>query len=61
MSAKTHPHSDHANPDKPKRSGLDVVWVQCEGYRCMAYLDAKGQWVSFPTRKVLDDVVRVIK
>jgi hypothetical protein len=60
MSAKAH---SEPNPENGKRmrTGLDVVWVQCEGYRCMAYLDAKGKWVSFPNRKVLTDVVRVIK
>jgi hypothetical protein len=62
MSAKAHPHSDPDNDEgKPKQSGLDVVWVQCEGYRCMAYLDAKGQWVSFPNRRPLNNVVHVIK
>jgi hypothetical protein len=61
MSAKAHSKPDTENSGKPMRSGPDVVWVQCEGYRCMAYIDAKGKWISFPNRKVLTDVVRVIK
>ena len=61
MSAKAHPKPAGDNAGKPMRAGLELVWVQCEGYRCMAYLDPKGNWVSFSTRKVLTDVVRVIK
>jgi hypothetical protein len=61
MSAKAHSKPDTENDAKPMRAGLDLVWVQCDGYRCMAYLDAKGKWLSFPARKVLNDVVRVIK
>jgi hypothetical protein len=61
MSAKAHSKTDTENTGKPLRAGLDLVWVQCEGYRCMAYHDAKGKWVSFSTRKVLTDVVGVIK
>jgi hypothetical protein len=61
MSAKAHSEPGKDNAGKPMRAGPDLVWVQCEGYRCMAYLDVKGKWVSFPTRKVLTDFVRVIK
>jgi hypothetical protein len=61
MSAKVDSEPDAAQDGKPMRAGPDLVWVQCEGYRCMAYLDVKGKWVSFPARKVLTDFVRVIK
>ena len=38
----------------------DLVWVQCKGYRCLAYLDATGQWINFYTGKKLTDFVKVI-
>jgi hypothetical protein len=36
------------------------VWVQCEGYRCMAVLNYKGEWRSYPSHKPLDGVLRVL-
>jgi hypothetical protein len=38
----------------------DLVWVQCKGYRCMAYLDASGKWINFYTGEKLTDFVKVI-
>ena len=37
-----------------------LVWVQCKGYRCLAYADATGKWINFYTGKVLNDFVDVI-
>ena len=37
-----------------------LVWVQCKGYRCLAYADATGRWVNFYTGKALTDFVDVI-
>jgi hypothetical protein len=37
-----------------------LVWVQCKGYRCLAYLDATGKWINFYTGKKLADFVKVI-
>ena len=50
-------------PSAPQPDLLDVklVWVQCNGYRCMAYCDARGRWVNFYTGKVLTDFVEVIE
>ena len=36
------------------------VWVQCEGYRCLAVLDHKGRWKAYATHKELSGVVKVI-
>jgi hypothetical protein len=39
----------------------DLVWVQCKGYRCLAYLDATGKWINFYTGKKLTDFVKIIR
>ncbi len=38
----------------------ELVWVQCKGYRCLAYRDAAGKWVNFYTDRKLTNFVRVI-
>ena len=38
----------------------DLVWIQCKGYRRMAYLDATGKWINFYTGKKLTAFVKVI-
>jgi len=47
------------NSRKSSVTGIDLVWVQCKGYRCMAYSDATGRWINFYTGKVLADVVEL--
>jgi hypothetical protein len=41
-------------------TGLVLVWVQCKGYRCLAYSDANGKWINFYTGKKLTDFVKII-
>ena len=36
-----------------------AVWVQCEGYRTMAYRDAKGVWRNLGNGKELKGILRV--
>ena len=51
------------NLDRPAnlvQTGLILAWVQCKGYRCMAYADATGQWINFYTGKRITDFVKVI-
>jgi hypothetical protein len=36
------------------------VQVQCDGYKCMAFLDREGRWVSFFSREFLTRVLGVI-
>ncbi len=43
-------HTDHK----------DLVWIQCQEHRCMAYIDATGKWINFYTGKELKDFVNVI-
>jgi hypothetical protein len=38
----------------------DLVWVQCKGYRCLAYRDATGKWINFYTGKELTGFFKVI-
>jgi len=38
----------------------ELVWVQCKGYRCLAYSDATGKWINFYTGEKLTDWVKVI-
>ena len=39
----------------------DLVWIQCKGYRCMAYQNAAGKWINFYTGQELKGSVQVIK
>lgn len=36
------------------------VWVQCEGFRCLAYRDRRGDWRTFARDEKLPRVVRVL-
>jgi len=45
----------------PIKIGIHLVWVQCRGYRCLAYVDATGKWINFYTGKKLADFVEVIR
>jgi hypothetical protein len=38
----------------------NLVWVQCDQYRCLAHMDAKGKWINFYTGKEVDGFVKVI-
>ena len=38
----------------------DLVWVQCKEYRCLAFLDNKGNWINFYTGEIVDDFVKVV-
>jgi len=44
----------------PLPNYTDLVWVQCQRYRCLAYLDATGKWINFYTGKKIPDFVKVI-
>jgi hypothetical protein len=37
-----------------------LIWVQCHGYRCLAYRNAKGRWVNFYTGRVLSGTVKPV-
>ena len=37
-----------------------MVWVQCKGYRCLAFRDAQGKWVNFYSGEKLSDFIRVV-
>jgi hypothetical protein len=39
----------------------EPVWVRCDGYRTMAFLDDKGKWRNLVTREELTGVVQVIE
>jgi hypothetical protein len=59
-------NGNQSDTKNDKTSGLvpnhkDPVWVQCRGYRCLAYLDATGKWINFYTGKKLTDFVKIIK
>ena len=68
-----HPQSEHghnleqrlvSDPNDRRKEpliGLELVWVQCKGYRCMAYPDAAGRWINFYTGRALTDFVEVLR
>ena len=37
-----------------------LTWVQCHGYRCLAYRDARGRWMNFYTRTLLTGAVKPV-
>ena len=37
----------------------ESLWVQCDGYRCLAFLGLDGKWRAYATGKELRDVVKV--
>jgi len=45
---------------KNQAQDLDLVWIQCKGYRCMGYRDLEGKWINFYTNKKLTDFIKVI-
>jgi hypothetical protein len=36
------------------------VWVQCDGYRCLAVQDKHGDWWAFYNRAKINRVVKVL-
>jgi len=40
--------------------GMNLVWVQCDESRCLAYVDANGKWKNFYTGKELRGRFNVI-
>jgi hypothetical protein len=60
MKNSAQPLTKSARTEVPDSNHKDLVWVQCEEYRCMAYLDAKGKWINFYTGKVLKESFTVI-
>ena len=36
------------------------VQVQCNGYKCMAFLDREGRWVDLFSRQFVDRVLGVV-
>ena len=38
----------------------NLVWVQCDQYRCLAYAGATGKWINFYTGKELRGRFKVI-
>jgi hypothetical protein len=48
------------NSKKHPKTYDDLVWVQCKGFRCLAFTDANHKWINFYTGKKLADFVKVI-
>jgi len=39
----------------------EQVWVQCEGFRTLAYRDTKGKWKTVAKGEELKGAVKVLK
>lgn len=48
------------NGHKTAARNVKLTWVQCQGYRCLAFLDERGKWINFYTDKVLTDFVEAL-
>jgi hypothetical protein len=44
----------------PDLDSTQLIWVQCHGYRCLAYRNAQGRWINFYTGKVLTEAVKPV-
>ena len=60
MKNGTQSLTKNGKTEVPDSNPKDLVWVQCEGYRCLAYLDAKGKWINFYTGEKLTENFTVI-
>ena len=40
--------------------GNHSVWVQCEGFRCLAYLDGDGKWRNWINGEKLPNVIKIL-
>jgi hypothetical protein len=58
MTAKKLDENEKAESELPP-VGLNV-WVQCEGYRCLAYRTKDGKWLTAIGNKEVKDVIRVV-
>ena len=54
------PTASRDGRDKTQALDLNLVWIQCKGYRCMAYRDSEGKWINFYTNEKLTDFIEVI-
>jgi len=59
------PRTKNTAPSKAQDPGQlplsgQMVWVQCKGYRCLAYRDAQGKWVNFYSGEKLTNFIRVV-
>jgi hypothetical protein len=61
MKTKVQIQADGDETRKQPTTYVDLVWVQCKGYRCLAYTDTKGKWINFYTGKKLTDFIEVIE
>ena len=49
--------------ERVQKQGVAVgepVWVQCEGFRCLAYLNHRGEWRAYSNNAKLPDTVEVL-
>ncbi len=56
-------HGGKMGTERVQKQGVAVgepVWVQCEGFRCLAYLNHRGEWRVFSNNAKLPDTVKVL-
>lgn len=60
MTPHTPRDSQNESGTAAARPGLQA-FVQCEGFRCLAYCDAKGQWRDCERHELLPKVLAVLE
>ena len=60
MKTKVQIQADGDETRQPPTTYYDLVWVQCKGYRCLAYTDTNGKWINLYAGKKLTDFIEVI-
>lgn len=38
----------------------EPVWVQCDGFRCLAYLSQRGEWRTYADNAKLTNVIKIL-
>ena len=59
MNAMVQFLSDDFGADLSAPRSIKPLWVECRGYRCLAYLDENSKWRTFATGKELNEVIEV--
>jgi len=54
---------ERAGETRVQKQGVAIdepVWVQCDGFRCLAYLNRRGEWRAFSSGEKLPKILRVL-
>jgi hypothetical protein len=59
MNLMVENHTENHSVDDSKGKFSELSWVQCNGYRCLAMMNADGKWIAVGTGEELTDVIGI--